>query len=668
MTVYAAFESAVEVAEITDSWDTIIANIDNGTYATRYKVGNYKPMTYNGSTTVNMQIVAINGDDLEGGGKAPLSFISIEALNDSWNRNGMDNWSNSLLRSYLNSTVLGRIEANIKSRICRVRKFALESSGMVETIDKLFLPSSKEIGINTNIETASVVYKIFTDNNSRKKKYVNDTSYTIWGTRTTNPVANVVNTNGELISLGNSDNAKIVLGFCLGLEQETITDDWSTILANTNYATDYSIGDTKELDLGTEGKHLMEIVAFDTDDRADGNGKAGITWISKDLLATSHEINPARVANTESTGALGGWEKSEMRTYLKGTIKPLIPETVRNAIVPVTKISNAYQASDETAFQQTTTDDVWIPGHRELFNSTTYDKSGVVYSTKFNNASARIKKRNNSDYYWWTRSANNADEFRYILLNGREDHDNTRVALGVALGFCTNESNVGPVTEITDSWATIVSKINNGTANYKIGQYKPLDLGTEGIVNMQIVGKNTSPLASGSGTATYDWLSMELLATDHRMNPSNNNNIEGTGTIGGWEKCEMRTYLKETIKPLIPETVRNAIKEVTKYSKIFDTTVTVVNNVASTEDVWIPSAREIFGGTSYETQGPIYDGVFTEATNRVKSKVGASSAYRWWLRTVGGTNTFYDVTANGGRSSNGSYVYGIAALALGFSL
>ena len=76
------------------------------------------------------------------------------------------------------------------------------------------------------------------------------------------------------------------------------------------------------------------------------------------------------------------------------------------------------------------------------------------------------------------------------------------------------------VEEITDDWATIISKIANGTAAYKLGNYKPLDLGSEGIVNMQIIGRKASPLASGSGTATYDWLSMEPLKTDHRMNPT----------------------------------------------------------------------------------------------------------------------------------------------------
>ena len=223
------------------------------------------------------------------------------------------------------------------------------------------------------------------------------------------------------------------------------------------------------------------------------------------------------------------------------------------------------------------------------------------------------------------------------------------------------------VKEITDSWNTIISKINNGTADYKLGNYKPLDLGTEGIVNMQIVGKNTSPLASGSGTATYDWLSMELLATDHRMNPSNNNNAEGTGSIGGWEKCEMRKYLKETIKPLIPETVRNAIKEVTKYSRIFDTSGTAVNDVASTEDVWIPSRREMFGAISNaETMGPIYDGIFPDNASRVKKKVGVSSASFWWCRSAYDGRSFYGVNSRGNydaSSANSSY-----PLALGFSI
>jgi len=216
------------------------------------------------------------------------------------------------------------------------------------------------------------------------------------------------------------------------------------------------------------------------------------------------------------------------------------------------------------------------------------------------------------------------------------------------------------VAEITDSWDTIISKINNGTADYKVGNYKPLDLGTEGIVNMQIVGKNTSPLASGSGTATYDWLSMELLKTDYRMNASNT-------TEGGWEASEMRTYLKETIKPLIPENVRNAIKPVTKYSRIFRSG-SAVNDVASTEDVWIPSRHEMFDGTTeyFETKGPRYSEIFTDNASHKKMKAGASSASWWWLRSAYSTNYFYDISIGG--SNANYYASAVGPLALGFSL
>ena len=129
----------------------------------------------------------------------------------------------------------------------------------------------------------------------------------------------------------------------------------------------------------------------------------------------------------------------------------------------------------------------------------------------------------------------------------------------------------------------------------------------------------------------------------------------------------MRKYLKETIKPLIPETVRNAIKEVTKYSRIFDTSGTAVNDVASTEDVWIPSKREMFGAISNaETMGPIYDGIFPDNASRVKKKVGASSASFWWCRSAGGTHGCCGVGGSGNNytdTASSSY-----PLALGFSI
>ncbi|MGX8706449.1 MAG: DUF6273 domain-containing protein, partial [bacterium] len=200
-----------------------------------------------------------------------------------------------------------------------------------------------------------------------------------------------------------------------------------------------------------------------------------------------------------------------------------------------------------------------------------------------------------------------------------------------------------PVTEIEDDWATIIAKIDAGTADYKIGNYKELDLGAQGKVHMQIA-------ARGEDGTTYSFVSMETLKDTHRWNPdragSSGNYTEGTGTIGGWAKSELRTYLKETIKPLIPQVVREAIKEVKKYSYGYNTSGSSVNNMESTEDVWIPSYREV-GFGNYETSGPIYSVLFPDNASRVKKNVSTGSAAWWWLRSAGNNFNAYSVYTGG---------------------
>ncbi len=362
------------------------------------------------------------------------------------------------------------------------------------------------------------------------------------------------------------------------------------------------------------------------------------------------------------------------------------------------------------------------------------------------------------------------------------------------------------VKEITDSWTQILVAINDGSykTKYKIGNYKPLNLGSEGVVNMQIAAKDAEPLADGSGNAPLSFVSMELLTTSKRMNPSlvtnygeyyiqpnttwseestnvwksdnkglggstaavtfsvtastsgtlkvgykvgseanydkltvkvNNTTVanaisgdkdwedyevtcaagnvvtvtasyakdnsgdkngdtayvrfssddmsfavtitsngsqtrdvlnydEGTGSIGGWEKTELRAYYKNTLKPLIPSEVRTAIKDVTKYTRIYDTAGSTVNNVATTEDVWMPSYYEMFG--SGETRGTRYKALFPDNASRIKKKAGASSASWWWLRSASTSSYFSGVGSSGSISNNSANYSG--ALALGFCL
>lgn len=217
---------------------------------------------------------------------------------------------------------------------------------------------------------------------------------------------------------------------------------------------------------------------------------------------------------------------------------------------------------------------------------------------------------------------------------------------------------------ITDTWSQIIANIGNGTysTKYHIGDTKKIDLGTEGEVIMTIVSIDTDDLADNSGKAPITWISKQLLKTDYRMNPAKQSGTSGTGTLGGWEACEMRSYLINTIKPLMPSEVRNALKTVKKYTRIYDASETVVNDVVTTDDVWIPSYKEVYG-TGRETQGPTYSTAFPDNASRIKSKVGSSAAW-WWLRSANSYNDFHRILADGSNTGNRAYYTG--GVVLGF--
>ena len=229
---------------------------------------------------------------------------------------------------------------------------------------------------------------------------------------------------------------------------------------------------------------------------------------------------------------------------------------------------------------------------------------------------------------------------------------------------------------ISDSWEQIIASVNDGTYEdkYMIGDTKGLDLGSEGVIDMQIVAFDADELADESGNkAAITWISKKLLKSDHRMNPERKKDPAddsrykiGTGSIGGWEHSEMRYWLKESVKPLIPENVRNAIQPVIKYSNINDTSGNIIKDSRSKDDLWIPSYREVIGSDDYETIGPIYKDLFQSDNDRIRQISGEYSSGWWWLRSASGANGFYNVFDDGSYYNNNAfYSYGVV---LGFCM
>ena len=216
--------------------------------------------------------------------------------------------------------------------------------------------------------------------------------------------------------------------------------------------------------------------------------------------------------------------------------------------------------------------------------------------------------------------------------------------------------------EITDTWAQLIAKVNNGTANYNIGNYKDLDCGTEGTVRCYVIGKNVDELASGSGTATLTFATNVTLQTTHRMNPANSGNTEGTGAIGGWGKCEMRTYLSDTILPLLPVEVQTAIESVKKYSGIYNTSEQLVKDDVTSDKLWLFSYKEVGFGTEYETLGPVYGLCFAV---RIRKNQSDHPSY-WFMRSARNTSNFHCVANDGSKTvTSAGDAYGVI---FGFSI
>lgn len=201
-----------------------------------------------------------------------------------------------------------------------------------------------------------------------------------------------------------------------------------------------------------------------------------------------------------------------------------------------------------------------------------------------------------------------------------------------------------PVTDystIDDSWAEIFAAENDGTyaSKYSVGDTKQMSVGGE-IVYAQIAAINTDTLSAG-GTAKITWIIRDCLTTAYSMNVTSTN-------AGGWSESGMRTWLHNTVLPTIDEAVRNNIKAVSKVSYDYTTN----SDITTDETVWIPSAREIFGGTSgYEQSGPVYSALYTNANSTTKFRSTSTSA--WWLRSSARNDGFFvNTTTIGGQGTS----------------
>ena len=222
--------------------------------------------------------------------------------------------------------------------------------------------------------------------------------------------------SGKFNNLSDLTTDKITEGKCEEISPKNFsTDDWETIIdaIREGNGSEYAVGSTKEVNLGTYGTHTLRIANTSTPSECSGTGfsqsACGFVLEFADII-TDHKMN-----DTDTN--VGGWPATTMRTFVNNDIYNAIPSEIKNAIIDTTVVSGHGNTSGEENFTSTdklyllSTAEVWAQGSSNTIDYDTardvtrqldyYKNLGVTTS----NVSGAIKKNGTSASYWWLRSA-----------------------------------------------------------------------------------------------------------------------------------------------------------------------------------------------------------------------------------------------------------------------
>lgn len=178
-----------------------------------------------------------------------------------------------------------------------------------------------------------------------------------------------------------------------------------------------------------------------------------------------------------------------------------------------------------------------------------------------------------------------------------------------------------------NTWAEIASACVNKTVpdTWAVGNIRNVQInGTD--YGVAIIGKNHDTYASG-GTAPLTFQIIGPLPTSY------------VHTGGSWSTCTMRNTTLPNILASLPDEIKNAIREVSKF-----TANKSGNKLETTDKLFLLSEYEVFGMNNYSiavTEDTLYP-YYTYENKANRNRWVNRSYVNWWLRSSSKTtnNTF----------------------------
>ena len=251
--------------------------------------------------------------------------------------------------------------------------------------------------------------------------------------------------SGKFNNLSELTTDKITEGKCEGTSPKNFsTDDWKIIIDAIKEGNDgvYNVGDTKEIDLGSYGKHTLRIANKSTPSECSNTNfsqsACGFVLEFVDII-TLHKMNDTAIN-------VGGWPATSMRTFVNNDIYNAIPSEIKNAIIDTTVVSG-HGKSDTENF--TSTDKLYLLTLKEIYTdwgAISYDTAKDLtrtldYYTNIgvttSSYSGAIKKNGTSPARWWFRAAGSSANRNFcgVSSNGRYNTDYATYTYGVSPAF-----------------------------------------------------------------------------------------------------------------------------------------------------------------------------------------------------------------------------------------
>ena len=218
--IFSIDDYPVNLDTITDTWAQIIAASGDGTYSSKYNIGDTKSLAV-GNTTVVMELIAKDLDVKTSGGTANMTWLTKYIyFNKKMFDSGNGAWDTSDLKAWIEGNdVFGSLPQELQSAIVPVDKtyYDSQSSSTKTTSCTIFIPSSRELCLTGNYlkEDSGIQYSVF-DNYAKRIRW-SYTSTRTWWTRSQSSTYYMVSidSSGYADTSGRTSSYGVVFGFCI---------------------------------------------------------------------------------------------------------------------------------------------------------------------------------------------------------------------------------------------------------------------------------------------------------------------------------------------------------------------------------------------------------------------------------------------------------------------